>query len=677
MAVREQTSVPHRSARRCPLLRFLPLVLHLALSIPAAAQGPRLISESDYAQRLRGFWLAQCIANWTGLRTEGARQSAPFYTDSDWGTAFDGRQIFFVLNQNPWWADDDTDIEYVYLHLLNQLQSPRLTPAQIADGWTTHINRFIWVSNANARTLIGRGVLPPSTGLGCANNYRLMIDAQLTTEFFGLFNPGRPDAALDMADLPIRTTASGHAAHAAQFYVVLYSLASQVDPALSGRDQSIWLVQNARPFIPDSSKAADICDTVLADFLANPDPNDWERTRDLVYQRYQLNDAANGFDYQAWYESSVNFATGLMALLYGQGDLRRTIQIGTLSGWDSDNGTATMGGLLGFMLGEQAVRDAFPEANLSERFWITRTRDSLPDYVPPSGDTIEDTFTLMAERMLPICRRCITNSGGLIDDHAAQWLIAPTPTQPALIQNPLSREDSRSQNNAVRRAGGIVSADSTQYGTPGTGRGVPYPFSVLANGRETSFDGREEDDAGRHHFSTELVPGPGPSTVTLTVTYDRAAAVHAIRFVEGDHHHGSPDGGWADSFTFQARINGIWTPVPGAFAQPQDSTHPFEILDYNLTTPTLATGIRVTCAQGGASGFVTCAELDALGPAIPAPASSFDLNTDSALTIDDLYDWEAAPSDLDRDGDITPADRAYISRAARWSETSSILHAHY
>lgn len=641
----------------------------------AHAQGTRFITESDYAEQLRGFWLAQAIANWTGLRTEGIRYTPPFYTDADWPLAFDGRVIDFVLTQDPWAADDDTDIEYVYLHLLNQHATARLTSQQIADGWVTHINRYIWVSNANARGLIGRGVLPPSTSLGCANEHRLMIDAQLTTEMFGLFNPGRPDAALDMADLPIRTTASGHAAHAAQFYVVLYSLASQVDPSLSGRDKAVWLVQHAREYIPDSSKAADICDTVLADFLSNPDPNDWERTRDLVYQRYQLN--TNGFLYRGWYESSVNFATGLIALLYGQGDLPRTIQIGTLSGWDSDNGTATMGGLLGFMLGDAGVRAAFAPAPLSERFWITRTRDNLPDLVPPAGDTTEDTFTLMADRMIGVCRRAVVESGGLVDPYAGQWLIAPSPPGTPLSQNPLTREDARSQNNAVRRAGGTVSADSTQLGTPGTGRGVPYPFGVLPNGRETSFDGREEDEIGRHYFSTEVVPGPGPSGVTLTVTYDRPVTVHTVRFVEGDHFTTSPHGGWADTLAFQVRVGGVWTAAPGAFVRQPDPARPFEILDYVLGTPTVATGIRAVCSQGGTSRFVTCAELDALGAPTTSPIGTFDLNGDSVPGIDDLYAWEAAPTDLTGDAAVDAEDRQYLTRAARWGEAGSMRAGSY
>lgn len=644
------------------------------LSASSLAQGPRLTSEGEYAERVRGFWLGQAIANWTGLRTEGARTVPPFYTDADWPVTFDGRTINFVLNQDPWAADDDTDVEYVYLHLLDQHATARLTPQQIADGWVAHVNRYIWVSNATARTLMGRGVLPPSTGLGCANEHRLMIDAQLTTEMFGLFNPGRPDAALGMADLPIRTTASGHAAHASQFYVVLHSLASQVDPSLSGRDKAVWLVQRARAYIPNTSKAADICDTVLADFLANPDPNNWERTRDLVYQRYQLNAGANGFVYRAWYESSVNFATGLIALLYGECDLPRTIQIGTLSGWDSDNGTATMGGLLGFLLGESGVRAAFAPAPLSERYWITRTRDNLPDLVAPPGDGIEDTFTLMAERMIPVCRRAIVESGGLVDANSNTWLVAPAPPGTPLSHNPLVREDGRSQNNAVRRAGGTVAADSTQLGTPGTGRGVAFPFGVLANGRETSFDGREEDEIGRNYFSTEVVPGPGPASVTLTTTYDLAVNVHTVRLVEGDHFTAGPHGGWADSFVFQVRIAGVWTPAPGAFAEPPDSGLPFQILDYALTTPTSATGVRVICAQGGTSRFVTCAELDALGPPVPTPLGTFDLNADGVLTADDLYAWEAAPIDLTADGQANAEDRAYLTRAVRWGEVGSVLN---
>ncbi|MCA9310994.1 MAG: ADP-ribosylglycohydrolase family protein, partial [Phycisphaerales bacterium] len=345
----------------------IPLLVALGVAAVSRAGGTRELDREDYISRLHGMWLAENIANHTGLTTEGTYKDPPFLTDAAWGTnaGSNGDLIDFVF-YDPWPADDDTDIEYIYLYLMER-HGVDLSAEQISAGWIEHINRFIWVSNERARELIDRGVLPPMTGSLAANRFAPRIDAQLTTEMFGAIAPGMTGHALQLADLPIRTTSSSYAAHAAQFYAVLYSAAATVDHSLPLPDQVLSLVMTARAAIPDTSKTADICDYVLADFLDNPDPDDWERTRDRIYQRYQLlaadpwhgfpSPTTLGFRYRAWTESSVNFASGLLALLYGQGDLPRTIQIGTLSGWDADNPTATMGGLLGLMLGTDAVRD--------------------------------------------------------------------------------------------------------------------------------------------------------------------------------------------------------------------------------------------------------------------------------------------------------------------------------
>ena len=52
----------------------------------------RVISRSAYMNKLYGFWLGQCIANWTGLVTEmdkigniGDIKTGDFYTREDWG----------------------------------------------------------------------------------------------------------------------------------------------------------------------------------------------------------------------------------------------------------------------------------------------------------------------------------------------------------------------------------------------------------------------------------------------------------------------------------------------------------------------------------------------------------------------------------------------------------------
>jgi hypothetical protein len=646
----------------------LAMFASLACVAGALAQPPPTIHRAEYAQRLRSMWLAQCIANWTGLRTEGRRNNPPFSTDADWGQVRDGILIDFVLTQDPWLADDDTDIEYVYLHGLAADPSP-LTPARVRELWIPHINRFIWVSNARARELMGPGVVPPMTGSYPASTQGLMIDAQLTTEFFGLFAPGMPERAIIEADAAVRATAIGHAAHAAQFNIALYSLAASAPSSLPLADRLRWMYDRARATIPSSSKAADIADFVLADFLANPDPNDWERTRDAVYQRYQADAAANGFRYRAWYESSVNFAGMCAGLLYGRGDLRRTIQICTLWGWDSDNATATLGGLLGFMLGPQGVAAAFPGVTFSDRFNITRTRDALPDYLP-ADPAAEDTFTAMAARMLPIADAVIARSGGLVAPD--RWL--PAPPVPAALSasfNPTSgvrSDDARSANLRVRRAGGLVSPSSSANGSPPGGQGATANPGAFADATEHNGAGIETPDSQTPFFSTQGSSPPG-GLVTLTVTYDRPVTVRTIRFIEGDHFTAAnQSGGWFTSLEAQVRVNGFWI-TPAIVSQtPLDPNVPFQIIDMQLAQDVTISGLRVQGIAGGAHVFITASELDAFAVPPPQAFPTYDLNADNRIDDEDVIFWHRTPADLDADGDANRDDADALERAARWRE---------
>jgi hypothetical protein len=657
-------------------------LLAAAISAPGLADEPRVIDRGAFADRLRAMWLGECLANWTGRITEGKRTEPPFFTDEDWGTAPPGMPtIDFVLDQDPWWADDDTDIEYVYVHLLEHHDTHLLTPEQIAEGWIAHINDYIWVSNATARALMGRGVTPPSTGMGTANRYWLMIDAQLTTELFGALAPGMPDMALSMADLPIRTTSAGYASHAAQFFVVLYVLAPEVDLDIEDPPPAVWLVEQARRYIPDTSKSADIVDFVLADFIENPDLDDWESTRDRIYERYQLHAAENGFRYRAWYESSVNFATGIMALLYGQCDYRRTVQIGTLSGWDSDNPTATMGGLLGLIIGYDELRAQFPGQELSDRYWVSRTRDNLPDYLPDDEEA-EDTFTLLAERMLPIIDLVVAEAGGVVDHEANAWMLPPPLHGDVSFFNPLRHECERSANNRVPLEGGEVITEASVESSPPEDA-WPWPYGThvvahIANGFEQDFDGAEpSSDYERIFYSSQVSRPAGRTEQTFAVLYDRPVEVHTVRFVEGDHFEEAPisQGGWFEEVSLQVCLGDEWTVPPDGYvmSEPLDSDKPFQVIDFTLAHPLAASGIRLTGTPGGEDAFVTIAELDAL--CRPPPAHPIDIDGDGDVDTADLLAllaaWgdcpeppEGCPADFDGDGDVDTAD--LLTMLANW-----------
>jgi hypothetical protein len=412
----------------------------------------RIVSRSVYLDRLYGFWLGQCIANWTGLVTEmdkigniGEIKTGSFYTREDWGSPDQpaiwnleegissdlSANIDFVFRgkDEVWGADDDTDIEYMYQHLLYMHKTSVLSARQIRDGWLKHIKHeeenFLWVANQKALDMMLEGFLPPETSDpkitsdSIYNNYYEMIDAQLTTEIFGLFAPGRPDIALEMAHLPIRTTARKNAEWIAEFYVIMYSLASFVDENMSKKDQVLWMASEARKRLPETSYVAKMYDFVKGKYESNVT---WEQARDAVYTRYQV-DQEDGYTISSQnlfcngcFVGGINFASSLVSLFYGEGDLIETIKIGILAGWDADNPTATWGGMLGFMYGKVGIETAFGRT-FSEKFNIHRTRQNFPN----NG---LDDFNSMAKRGVFIIDRVVQEKmGGGIDLKKDVWYI--------------------------------------------------------------------------------------------------------------------------------------------------------------------------------------------------------------------------------------------------------------
>ena len=408
------------------------------------------ISRDKYYNQLYGFWLGQCIANWTGLVTEmdkigniGEIKTGDFYTRDDWGKPDQpniweegvasklSSTIDFVFKGKDeiWGSDDDTDIEYIYQHLLYTNGSNVLSPNQIRDGWLKHIKpeeeNYLWVSNQKAFDLMKDGILPPETGNPNLNEHFEMIDAQLTTEIFGLFAPTRPDVALNMAHLPIQTTARNEAEDISKFYVTMYSLASITDNEKTLNQRISWMSDKAREVLPNSSYSAQMFDYTRK---LHKSGIAWEQARDSIYYRYQVNQK-DGYDITSkklycngCFAAGINFAASLVSLFYGEGDLKETIKIGTLAGWDSDNPTATWGGLIGFMIGKDGIEESF-NRKFSNRFNIHRTRQNFPN------DGI-DTFENMANKGLIVTDRVVTEEmGGIIDLKENIWIIPQSSTK--------------------------------------------------------------------------------------------------------------------------------------------------------------------------------------------------------------------------------------------------------
>lgn len=275
------------------------------------------------------------VANHSGLPIEGIWLDEPGPGDT----------IDLVL-LDQWSTDDDTHVEWLNLHIL-ETYGPNPTYVQIRDEWVDHLNGDIWVATRRARDLMDDGVLPPMTGrLPLNPEGAWAMDAQLETELFGLINPGRPQRAREQARFFAQVTSSGPAVDASAFYAHMYSVAF-------GSSDVFALISHARAAEPENSIVAPIVDDVVKWHAASP--SDWRPTRERIRFAYDTD--------PEWWASRVNFATTIMALLYGEGDLLTTITIAGLAGWDADNNMTTSAGLLGITIGFNDLPAPFDSAS--------------------------------------------------------------------------------------------------------------------------------------------------------------------------------------------------------------------------------------------------------------------------------------------------------------------------
>ena len=398
------------------------------------------IDKKEYLDKLEGFWLGQSIANWTGLITEmdkigniGQIKTGKFYTRHNWGgkdetniwsSETSNNEINFVFREKGeiWGSDDDTDIEYMYQELLFQSNQTILSPQDIRDGWLKHIKieeeNFLWVSNQKAFDLMNEGLLPPKTSDPRFNEHFDMIDAQLTTEIFGLLSPINYKYALKMSNLPVRTTGRGDAALISEFYIIIHSLASTINKSKPLDKELIRISDLASEILNNNSYSFKMYDYVKSNFESGIT---WEQTRDSIYQRYQV-DQKDGYDITSrnlycngCFASGINFAASLVSYFYGKGNFKETIKIATLSGWDSDNPASTWGGLLGFIHGKDKIEKIFNKS-MSSTYNIHRTRQNF------KNNGIDD-FRNMSMKGIEIVDNVVKKTGGIVDQTNNKWII--------------------------------------------------------------------------------------------------------------------------------------------------------------------------------------------------------------------------------------------------------------
>ena len=188
----------------------------------------------------------------------------------------------------------------------------------------------LWHANNEGRTNLRKGIAPPDSGHPEFNKHADDIDYQIEADYAGLLSPGLPNTCIELGEKFGRLMNYGDGLYGGQWVAAMYAEAFfEKDP--------VKIVQAGLKCIPQGSQYHEAISDVLRWYQA--DPNNWEKTWQLVEDKYQKNKDYRRFSCDKGkfnIDAKLNGAYIAIGILYGHGDLDKTIIISTRCGQDSD-----------------------------------------------------------------------------------------------------------------------------------------------------------------------------------------------------------------------------------------------------------------------------------------------------------------------------------------------------
>jgi len=245
------------------------------------------------------------------------------------------------------------DDVYVEMSFLEAIEKYGLDITYEEAGKSFAETRFpLWHANNEGRKNVRNGIMPPDSGSPKYNPHCDDIDIQIESDLFGLINPGLPRSSNAICDKFGRVMNSGNGLYGGLFISAMYT------QAFFERDVG-KVVRNALRAIPAwSIYAKTIRDVMLWHKLY---PDDWRATWQRVQDKWAAHPSGRcstdpkGFNIDA----NLNGAYVVMGLLYGDGDLGKTLEIATRCGQDSDCNPANASGVLCTILGYSGMPDEY------------------------------------------------------------------------------------------------------------------------------------------------------------------------------------------------------------------------------------------------------------------------------------------------------------------------------
>ncbi len=279
----------------------------------------RCISYERYRDKVLGGWIGKSLGGTIG-RFEGTRRITHF-------------KVADLLPQGVV-ANDDLDVQLVWLEVLLE-KGIYCRSEDLMATWLRDYDYNYGEYGYGRRNAL-RGIKAPFSGDYGNDYYVTGMGCPIRSEVWGMICPGNPGLAAEYAYRDGILDHVGESVWAEQFLAAMEAEAFF-------EDDLAHLLETGMAYTPEHSRVYRCMREAIA---LHAEGHPWEKTWERLRAQHSHPDCSY---------APFNLGLIVMALLYGEGDLEKTLAITVNSGWDVDCTCATCGAILGIIAGREGI----------------------------------------------------------------------------------------------------------------------------------------------------------------------------------------------------------------------------------------------------------------------------------------------------------------------------------
>ena len=289
----------------------------------------KTITAKDLKDKISGGWAGKMIGVTYGAPTEYVFRKAINDSPIKWTPAD-------LAGSN---TQDDLYVQLAFIMAMDKYGID--VPAKNIQEMIATAGFTMWAANLQARKNYYNGIYAPLSG-SPEYNYRADdIDFQIESDFIGFMNPGMIQNSINISDKIGHIMNYGDGVYGGTFV-------SAMESAAFFESNIEKIVESGLTAIPKESNYSKIITDVL--LLHKQYPDNWKAAwKELDDKWSEIDISGAGIDFN--FDATLNGAYIVMGLLYGDGDVMKTIDISTRCGQDSDCNPANAMAVLGVVKG--------------------------------------------------------------------------------------------------------------------------------------------------------------------------------------------------------------------------------------------------------------------------------------------------------------------------------------